>query len=61
MNKIAEFVDAGNVSCYAEDAFNMISETITLQPYFYNELFCKELDTFEDLEEIKRALSSNKV
>ncbi len=61
MHKITEFVEAGNVSCYAEDAFNEISDTIALQPCFYKELFCKELDTFADLEEITSALSSNRI
>ncbi len=59
MNKIIEFIDSGNYSCYAEDAFNTISDTINLQACFYEGLFCKELDTFNDLEMIKGAVSLN--
>lgn len=61
MDKIITFVDSGNISCYAEDAFNLISDTMGLQPYFIKEHFCKELDTFEDLAVIKNALYSNKI
>lgn len=54
MNKIVEFVESGNVTCYAEDAFNVISDTIQLKPFFYTDNFCKELDTFDDLDVIKQ-------
>ncbi len=57
MDKIDEFVNAKNVLCYAEDAFNEINDTILLQPFFYTDSFCMELDTHEDLEVIKHYLS----
>jgi len=61
MKKIVEFVDAGKVTCYAENAFNEISDSIPLKPYFYSDNFCMELDTFDDLEIIRGSLSSHQI
>lgn len=57
MNKICEFVESGRVTCYAEDAFNELSDAIRLKPFFYSDTFCMELDTFDDLEEIRRRIT----
>ena len=38
-----------NVNCYAENAFNEISDSITLVPIKYSEEFCGEVDTKDDL------------
>jgi phosphoenolpyruvate phosphomutase len=43
------FVNAGKVTCYAEDAFNIISNEIELRAVYYGDEFCMEIDTPEDL------------
>lgn len=49
VQQIDLFVNAGNVTCYAEDAFNQISDEIMLRPIYFENEFCMEIDTNEDL------------
>ena len=44
-----DFITQGKASCYAEDAFNEISEEIALYSLYFEE-FCMEIDTVDDLE-----------
>ena len=47
--EIELFIKKGNVNCYAEDAFNRISEEIRLSPVYYTDEFCMEIDTPDDI------------
>ena len=48
--EIDAFVQEGNVMCYAEDAFNNIAEEVGLEPVYYGDEFCMEIDTPQDLD-----------
>lgn len=56
-NKIEEFVQKGDTSVYAENAFNEISDTLLLYPFYYTNEVCMEVDNLEDLEKAKKLLS----
>jgi phosphoenolpyruvate phosphomutase len=55
LDKIEDFVRQGKVDCYAEDAFNEISDKVLLRPLYFKE-FCMEIDTRADLEKTRRYL-----
>jgi phosphoenolpyruvate phosphomutase len=55
LDKIEDFVRQGKVNCYAEDAFNEISDKVLLRPLYFKE-FCMEIDTKSDLEKTRRYL-----
>ena len=55
LDKIDDFVRQGKVDCYAEDAFNEISDKVLLRPLYFKE-FCMEIDTKSDLEKTRRYL-----
>ena len=54
MDHIEKFVKNNNTSCYAENAFNEISETIDLIPLDIVNEFCMEIDTLDDLKLAKQ-------
>ena len=54
MNHIEKFVKNNNTSCYAENAFNEISDTIDLHPLDIVNEFCMEIDTLDDLNLAKQ-------
>ena len=47
--EIAKYIKQGINDVYAENAFNDISEEIILQPFYYSDEHCFEVDTPEDL------------
>lgn len=49
MDKIMEFVQRGEKTCYAENALNEVLESIVLRPVYYDKEFVMEVDTPEDL------------
>jgi choline kinase len=53
LDKMEDFVRRGKVDCYAEDAFNEISDSLSLRPLYFKE-FCIEIDTRADLEKARR-------
>ena len=57
MYEIEKEVKKGNVDIYAEDAFNKISDKITLNPLYFSKEFCMEIDTMEDLKEARHILN----
>jgi phosphoenolpyruvate phosphomutase len=57
LDKIEDYVRQGKVDCYAEDAFNEISDKVLLRPLYFKE-FCMEIDTKSDLEKTRRYLRS---
>lgn len=50
LDEIGKAVKKGNLKIYAENVFNEISDKIVLRPIFFDEEFCMEIDTKEDLE-----------
>jgi len=54
IDRIENFVVSGKVNAYAEDAFNEISDEIDLNPVYYQNEFCMEVDDFEDLETARK-------
>ncbi|MCK4429507.1 MAG: phosphocholine cytidylyltransferase family protein [Candidatus Aenigmarchaeota archaeon] len=57
LNEIDIFIKEGKTKCYAEDAFNNISEKIQLFPLFYDKEVCMEIDDYNDIKIAKRNLS----
>ncbi len=49
LEKIVEFCESGNVSCYAENAFNEISDKCNIYTLDVDDKLCCEIDTPEDL------------
>ena len=47
--KIAEFIQQGKVTCYAEDALNELIPDLRLHPFYIEDNLCMEIDTYEDL------------
>ena len=56
LDEIIKFCERGNVKCYAENAFNEISERCNLKPLDVREMLCNEIDTPEDLTIISARL-----
>ena len=55
---IMDFCQLGNVSCYAENAFNQVSDQCRIYPLDVKGLFCMEIDTLEDWDYVKKKMSS---
>lgn len=49
LDNIAKFCESGNKSCYAENAFNEVSEKCNIVPVDVKSDLCSEVDTPEDL------------
>jgi len=56
--KMEEFISQGKVNCYAEDAFNEVSDQINLHPIYFDNEFCMEVDDFDDLEKARSYFTS---
>ncbi len=56
MDRIADFVAAGNTKCYAENALNEVSDRIGIAPIDVGEALCAEIDNPEDLQAVSAAL-----
>lgn len=54
LDQISAFVNANKVNYYAEDALNEILNQLNLKPFYINDISCKEIDDFEDLNYIKK-------
>ena len=57
LDKICEFCDGGQRKCYAENAFNTISEECEVYAMDYKDKLCAEIDTPEDMEAVSRQLA----
>lgn len=53
LGEIEKFIQRGDTKSYAEDAFNAISGKIVLQPLYFGDEVCMEIDTKEDYEEAR--------
>lgn len=49
LDKICEFCESGNRNCYAENAFNEVSDTCNLYALDVKDRLCSEIDTPKDL------------
>lgn len=56
LHAIISFCELGDTGCYAEDAFNTVSEQCMITPLDVQEKLCREIDTPEDLAEIRKKL-----
>ncbi len=56
LDSIIKFCEAGNTNCYAENAFNAISDTCHLAPIDVQSQLCSEIDDAQDLEEVSSKL-----
>lgn len=56
LNNIIKFCESDNVKCYAENAFNEVSNTCMIYPLDIKDMLCGEIDDLEDL-----AVVSNKL
>lgn len=60
LNKICEYCQAGNVSCYAENAFNDVSDECNINAFNVDNMLCCEVDTPEDLAIVSTKLKDIK-
>ncbi|MFP4697149.1 MAG: NTP transferase domain-containing protein [Eubacteriales bacterium] len=56
LDEIIFYCENKKVSCYAENAFNKVSEECDIYPLDFNNKICIEIDTPEDLELVKNKL-----
>lgn len=49
LDKIVEYCESGNRKCYAENAFNELSDVCNIYPLDVKNALCAEIDTPEDL------------
>jgi len=61
LDSIITYCKNGQVSCYAENAFNEVSHICCLYPIEYKNKLCAEVDTPEDLNIIKEKFHKLKV
>lgn len=57
LQQIERMCEQGRVDCYAENAFNQISEKCNVLPLDVQDRLCAEVDTPEDLAEVSAKLS----
>lgn len=56
LKNIIRFIDSGNNKCYAENAFNEISNQMNVYPLDIENMLCGEIDNLEDLKVMKKRL-----
>lgn len=56
LKEIVKFCEGGNRNCYAENAFNEVSDSCKLFPYDIKDLFCMEIDNNADYKYAKQVL-----
>ena len=57
LDQIVRFCEGGQVKCYAENAFNEVSDSCSIYPYDVKDRLCREVDTPQDLESVRSILS----
>ncbi|HHY83207.1 MAG TPA: NTP transferase domain-containing protein [Clostridiales bacterium] len=58
LREIVRFCDTNNVKCYAENAFNEVSDICNIYPLDIKNRLCREVDTPEDMELVSGMLSA---
>ena len=61
LNSIINFCESNNVKCYAENAFNAVSDKCLIYPFDIKDELCNEIDNKEDLEIISNRLKQYKL
>lgn len=56
-DNIEKFCEANNRKCYAENAFNEVSDSCKIYPCDVKDMLCAEIDTPEDLEHVSKRLA----
>ncbi len=56
LDKICEFCESDNVKCYAENAFNEVSDRCEIRPHDVKGALCAEIDTPDDLAVVSSKL-----
>ena len=56
LNNIINYCQSNNVKCYAENAFNDVSDECKIFPLDVKDELCSEIDTKEDLETVAKRL-----
>ena len=56
LNNIISFCESDNFKCYAENAFNEVSDKCLIYPLDVKDELCSEIDNIEDLEKVSREL-----
>lgn len=56
LNKIIYFCEQGDIRCYAENAFNAVSDMCILYPFDFGDMLCSEIDNKEDLAVVSARL-----
>lgn len=59
MKQIIFYCENGQVSCYAENAYNEVSDKCPIYPMDFTNRLCAEIDTPEDLKFINKKLNSD--
>ncbi len=59
LENICVFCESGQTACYAENAFNMISDECKIIPLDVKGHFCTEIDTLEDWKAVRKWLEEN--
>lgn len=57
LSNIEKFCEADNRKCYAENAFNEVSDQCKIYPCDVKDMLCAEIDTPEDLEVISKKVT----
>lgn len=57
MDRIIVYCENGQLSCYAENAFNEVYDRCHFYPMDFADRLCVEIDTPEDLAVIKERLA----
>lgn len=60
LDRISEFCENGNTKCYAENAFNEVSDECSIIPLDVRNELCAEIDNPDDLRKIARILKRNR-
>ena len=58
LDRIATYVEGGQVRCYAENALNEVTSGMTLAPLDVGDMLCSEIDTPEDLRQVTGKLET---
>ncbi|MCM1256273.1 MAG: phosphocholine cytidylyltransferase family protein [Roseburia sp.] len=58
LESICRFCEAGKRNCYAEDAFNEVSDHCFIYPKDVGDLLCQEVDDQKDLRQVRDMLGS---
>ena len=56
LNQIVQFCESGQTQCYAENAFNEVSDRCAIKPLDVKDMLCAEIDTPDDLETVSAKL-----